>query len=549
MPDSGVARALFGAIAEKAHERAKESRAKAEKDRDGQIEIWSDVLKNPNASPEQRTAAVTNLNKLYNVKGKDSPFEKIGGFLTHVGGKLQGGQSQSKPMDEKVPGGAQPGQDNPGASRGLTPLNSAPQDPNVNPAQKGIAEKALHKVGKGLETTAGVGIGLVGGMLSNLSGKVDTPSLPPLQPDMYPTAEQTAVSQGKAEALKNKNLHSLDADVHKSDREIGEQDIEYKVAQAQKSQGVTPDSYEGREIDRRMRGLEPKSSGKTDEIKSVDGVPMGVYHQGKVVTPGDEGWTSHDDKLLADAKTAYKQGEKAKDDRIQLAANSRVAAYLKSRLYGVMDASTGSLVMVPASEVANNPGKYAPAGPAVTAKNRTSVFSEIETATGYLEKAINELPDKAFDPSARAQIAMVLRSDSPTSAWHNFLSSDVAATLDDKQIQYVTAVVNMDESAMALRTVAGMGQGSDTMRNAIIKMLPGSSTPSKAYAKEQVRLFKGEVGALKSSIPNIGSPGQGGGSTKQLPSLNGPKVGTIEDGHEYMGGDPADQKNWKKVKK
>ncbi len=40
---------------------------------------------------------------------------------------------------------------------------------------------------------------------------------------------------------------------------------------------------------------------------------------------------------------------------------------------------------------------------------------------------------------------------------------------------------------------------------------------------------------------------QAGGGAQPVTSLGGgPKVGTVEDGHVFMGGDPANQKNWKK---
>ena len=130
-----------------------------------------------------------------------------------------------------------------------------------------------------------------------------------------------------------------------------------------------------------------------------------------------------------------------------------------------------------------------------------------------LKDSIKALPNNAFDPGARAQIAMVLRDEHPRAAWYNFLNSDVAATLGKEQIDYVTALVSMDESAMSLRSIGGMGQGSDTLRGAISKMLPGAGTPSKAYADRQMALFDGEVKALKTSIPNIGEPGRGGGAT------------------------------------
>ena len=149
----------------------------------------------------------------------------------------------------------------------------------------------------------------------------------------------------------------------------------------------------------------------------------------------------------------------------------------------------------------------------MTAKNRTSVFQELDTTTKFAKDAINQLSDKDFDPAARLQLAYALRTDDPREALHAFLRSDVAATLTDDQINYVTALASLSESAMSLRTIAGIGQGSDKVRDAIGNMLPAAGTPSKAYALRQMKLFEAEVNALRTSIPNIGEPGQGGGQT------------------------------------
>ena len=185
-------------------------------------------------------------------------------------------------------------------------------------------------------------------------------------------------------------------------------------------------------------------------------------------------------------------------------------------MYGAMDAQTGSLVFTTPDDIRKNPGRYAPAGPSITAKNRMAIFEEIDTTKNYLKDAISSLGNEDFSPASRLQISYVLRDEDPRSAWHNFLNSDVAATLDEKQINYVTALVSMDESAMSLRSIGGMGQGSDMLRGAIYKMLPSAGTPSKAYALRQMSIFEAEVNALRTSIPNIGQPGMGGGHT-QMP--------------------------------
>lgn len=250
---------------------------------------------------------------------------------------------------------------------------------------------------------------------------------------------------------------------------------------------------------------------------TVDGKPVGIWRGGKPLTPDSPEWTPGDAVQFASYLKGYVESEGNKDRRIKLASESRVEAYMKTRMYGAMDAQNGSLVYITPQEMAKSPGRYAPAGAAVQAKNRTGIFQDIKVAQDFTKDAINKLPDDAFDPGARLQIAAALRSDNPNSAWHEFLTSDVAATLTPQQIDYVTAIVNMQESALALRSVAGLGQGSDKLRDAITRMLPGAGTPSKAYALRQMQLFDSEVNALRTTVPGIGAPGQGGGQTPGAP--------------------------------
>jgi len=265
-----------------------------------------------------------------------------------------------------------------------------------------------------------------------------------------------------------------------------------------------------------LRELDAARKGKNGPL-IVDGKPAGVIREGQALTPASPEWTKGDQTQLDSYLKTYKESEDVKNARIKLGAESRIEAYMKTRQYGALDAQTGSLVYVNPDQMAKNPGRYAPPGPAIQAKNRNAIFQEIDTTKGFLRQALAKLPDTAFDAEARAQIAYVLKDDDPRSAWQTFKQSSVATTLTPEQIDYVTALVSLNESAMSLRSLAGMGSGSDMLRGAIQKMLPGANTPSRDYAMRQLRLFEGEVNALKTSVPNIGEPGQGGGATQGAP--------------------------------
>lgn len=251
-----------------------------------------------------------------------------------------------------------------------------------------------------------------------------------------------------------------------------------------------------------------KGTSGTGKVAMIGQVPFGItgIRDGKPVvkTPGDPDWTGDDAKTFAAAKAASAQVQSNADHRNQVAAQARAQAYASTREYGVIDSQTGGLAMISPDVINKNPGRYAPASQAIQVKNRSSLFDEIDYTSKQVNQAINDLPDTGFDAKSRAQISAVLRDNDPRSALSTFLSSEAAGTLSDAQVNYLTGLVSLDESAMSLRSLGGMGQGSDSVRNAIVRMLPGTGTPSKKYAQRQMQLFQGEVDQLRKSVPKLG---------------------------------------------
>jgi hypothetical protein len=216
-------------------------------------------------------------------------------------------------------------------------------------------------------------------------------------------------------------------------------------------------------------------------------------------------WTPQDQAVFAPALKAWKEGQIGAEQRQTRVAQARADAFGRIRLYPVMDAQ-GNLRMATPAQVNANPDQYAPAGPAVTARNRASLFGEIDTTAGMVDDAIKEMGDEGFDATSRAQIALVLRDSDPKSAVSTFMSSVAAATLTPAQIDYVTALASMQESALSLRSLGGIGAGSDLVRGAIIRMIPGAGTPSRAFAERQMKVVRAEVNALRKAVPKL--PGQ-----------------------------------------
>ncbi len=264
------------------------------------------------------------------------------------------------------------------------------------------------------------------------------------------------------------------------------------------------------------------ASAAQPKVLQAGGVPYGVERGGKMIMPGMKEWTQDDQTTLDAALKASAAGDTRMLHRIELAADARARAYASTRMYGAIDKDTGELTFVTPAQVAANPNKYGPASQSVQAMQRGALFDEIAATSDQVNKAIDGLGTDSFTAVQRAKLAGAMASADPRSATDEFLKSEFATALTDAQIQYVTSLVSLQESAMSLRSLGGMGQGSDQLRSAITAMLPGPGTPSKDYAKRQMQLFNIEVTQLKHSLPGLGSTVQRGEGAKTAPSATKP---------------------------
>lgn len=246
-------------------------------------------------------------------------------------------------------------------------------------------------------------------------------------------------------------------------------------------------------------------SAATKPQKLVGTPPYGIMRGNQVVLPAN--MTPAERADFDAGIKSYQTNAKMVLDRMVQARE----AYWKARPIQVYK-SDGSLGFATGAQIAARPEQYAPPGPAMQTRNRLGIFNELDKTTELVDKAIAKMGDEEFNPEARAQLAFVLRSGDPKTAFNTFTTSAVATTLDPSQVDFVTAIVDLAESAMALRSVQGIGQGSDMVREAIVAMLPGAGTPSKAYAQRQMDLFKVEVNALRWAIPGIPGIAAGGGA-------------------------------------
>lgn len=177
----------------------------------------------------------------------------------------------------------------------------------------------------------------------------------------------------------------------------------------------------------------------------------------------------------------------------------------ESRVYQVINKDTGQLEMRNAQEINGSKGLYAPAAPGAQAMGKTAIFSDIHYNIDTARKALQALDE--FDPATRAKIAYYLRETHPESSIQTFLTGELGTTLTPQQAELAQALAQLSENAMSLRSVAGMGQGAQDLRDAIRSVIPSGKTPTKDYGLSQLNKFESVVSRIEKGVPGMGRAG------------------------------------------
>lgn len=240
------------------------------------------------------------------------------------------------------------------------------------------------------------------------------------------------------------------------------------------------------------------SQAQNGKVVSVEGKPYGVIGEHGVVTPADPEWSEKEGRKYDSANKAYATAEANK----QKLAGIRANTYLSSREYPVLD-KEGVLRYRNANELNAHPDLYSPATGGIAAMGKESVFQDIYYNADNVKEAVGKLKG-GFDAKTRAEFILAMRSTDPKESFSTFMSSEAGKLVskDEDKVNYLTAIASLAENAMAMRAIGGFGQGSQDLREAILRTIPGAGTSSKAYAYRQLQLFKGTVDRLHKGVPS-----------------------------------------------
>ena len=275
------------------------------------------------------------------------------------------------------------------------------------------------------------------------------------------------------------------------------------------------------------------------KLEVVGGVPTGrVKREGKWIAPGQEGYTKQDEEAVKLGLNAQGFSEKQKEKLAAIRGESYARGRALYTFKDVTDTQTGEVREVSAMEMAKEPGRYTGASEQEKVSARDAVHESLTTNFKALEKSLDKLPN-GLDTETQATLKLAMRSPDP-GLFETLIVNKIKQGAPDEVLQYLTNMKAMQEDVMVLRSVGGMGAGSDTMRNAMVALIPGPGTSSVKEAKMQIGAAKRTTEALFSRRPQSKLPdtsASGGG---------GPKVGDVENGYKFKGGDPAKKENWVK---
>ena len=305
------------------------------------------------------------------------------------------------------------------------------------------------------------------------------------------------------------------------------------------------DAYQLRDAE---SGKEITGQTKTTSAPKVvanGNVPYAVVRGGKTVTPDSPEWTKEDQTLFDGALGAARQKQQLKippeigdqigapPDPADYAKKDRDPAYAAAlREYGkeAMDlemkkASASAIARARAQndykivevtdyDANGDPVTHYTTGKAALegglssatqgAKNlsRSKQIEDIKVSSENLRDAVTNI-DKPFSSKQIAVMQEALKAgdESVASAEFQALANE---QLTDKQFQALLWIKHLNERAMSLRNIAGMGQGAQDTRDAIRSLLPNMGTGSPERMKTMLDAFDNQVNILGSGVPKAG---------------------------------------------
>jgi hypothetical protein len=296
-----------------------------------------------------------------------------------------------------------------------------------------------------------------------------------------------------------------------------EQDKQFMASAAQQLDAGTIPAADRTKLAGMQRA--EKTSGLGPEIAAQIGPPP---------VPADYPKGTKDPAYTAANQKWGQQAEAIKNAEAGASGAARGAGFNATKPVQVLD-EQGNLVYMTAGEAE----KRGLAGAAEGSKTMTrqAQFNDITNASQEVRKAIASGGNLNFTPSQVAKLTLAMSEREPT-VLHNEISNLANSGLNEQQQNFVTWLAQLQERALSLRGIAGMGQGTETTRQAILKALPSLTSGNQAMATKQLDAFDNMVSNLQQAVPKAkGVPARTG--EKEKPAAGGevPSFGEFVKGN------------------
>lgn len=219
---------------------------------------------------------------------------------------------------------------------------------------------------------------------------------------------------------------------------------------------------------------------------------------------------------LQDAKSGLNTAYKSRLEDQNKQAAIRGSAAQNAKAVEVVDPTTNVAKYVSAGE-AKAKGLTSSAT-AFKSEGKTASLEDMQVGSQNARTAINGLKS-GLDAQTITQLTAAMRATSPD-LLHQYKDTILEKDLPEDQQNYVSALLNLQERALSLRQIAGQGQGSESQRDAILRLLPQvKDLGNKQLVQKKLDAFDQQIGIYMKNIPKVNKttqvnpPAAGGNSS------------------------------------
>lgn len=292
-------------------------------------------------------------------------------------------------------------------------------------------------------------------------------------------------------------------------------------ANAAKPTSPEADKLHTRELEQKLTGGTINDEERKDlasrqqEAKLQGAKPEIVAQVGRPPVPAQYPKGMSDPAYQAAEKKWGHDYETVLNREASASATARGDAFGAAKRMAVIDPRDGKLKIMSAG-TAESIGA-SPASEGAKSMSKEAQFNEMHVAADHAKESINNL-DRDFTPAQIAKLTLAF-SHNDEGIIKNEIDSFVGTQqLTPAQEDFVIWINQLNERAMSLRNVAGMGAGAGDLRAAIRSTLPSLKSGSKEMALKQLDAFKNQVDLLQKGVPTINHPKADGATKSGTPT-------------------------------